>query len=85
MTKYQEKLSGFAERMKTEKIDTPIQEVKPIAKKVQPLSESEIQLNIWIPKSLMKRIKQKSLDSDLSIKDWVTKVIINQLTKINNF
>ncbi len=47
--------------------------------------EAEVQLNVWIPKSLMKKIKLKSLDSNISIKDCVTKAIINQLTNINNY
>jgi len=75
MTKYQDKLSGFAERLKTEEIKTPIQEVKPVERIQQKPSESEVQLNIWIPKSLMKKIKQKSLDKDISIKDFVTESI----------
>ena len=33
MNKYQDKLSGFAERMKSEENLAPIQEVKPIGKK----------------------------------------------------
>ncbi len=75
MTKYQDKLSEFAERLKTEDIKTPIQEVKPISKTVQNISEPEVQLNVWIPKSLMRMIKQKTLDSDVSMKDWVIKAI----------
>jgi len=75
MTKYQDKLSGFAERLKTEEIKTPIQEVKPVERIQQKPSEPEVQLNIWIPKSLMKKIKQKSLDKDISIKDFVTESI----------
>ncbi len=84
MNKYQDKLSGFAERLKNEENLTPIQEIKPIGEKSLKLPKREVQLNIWIPKSLMKKIKQKTLDSDISIKDWVTEAIINQLTKINN-
>ena len=75
MTKYQDKLSGFAERLKTEEVKTPIQEVKPVERIEQSLSEPEIQLNIWIPKSLMKKIKQEALDENISIKDLVTKTI----------
>jgi hypothetical protein len=83
MTKYQDKLSGFAERLKNEENLAPIQEIKPIGESLK-LPKREVQLNIWIPKSLMKKINQKTLDSDISIKDWVTEAIINQLTKINN-
>ena len=75
MTKYQDKLSGFAERLKTEVIKTPIQEVKPIEKIEQKVTEPEIQLNIWIPQSLMRKIKQEALDENISIKDLVTKSI----------
>ncbi len=76
MNKYQDKLSGFAERMKSEENLAPIQEVKPIGKKNLKQSEKEVQLNVWIPKSLMKKIKQKSLNEDISIKDFVTKGIM---------
>lgn len=78
MSEYKEKLNGFAERLKTNQITAPIQEVKPIKNKLP--NEPEIQLNIWIPKSLMKKIKQKSLDDDISIKDLVTNSISSFIT-----
>lgn len=79
MSEYKDKLSGFAERLKTNQITPPMQEVKPI--KTNLTNEPEIQLNIWIPKSLMKKIKQKSLDEDISIKDLVTASIKSYLQK----
>ena len=79
MTKYQDKLSGFAERLKTEEIRTPIQEVKPVVEVAKKVTEPEIQLNVWISKKLMKKIKQKSLDADMSIKDWVTDALKSKL------
>ena len=82
MTKYQDKLSGFAERLKSEEIRTPIQEVKPVVEISKKVAEPEIQLNIWISKKLMKKIKQKSLDSDMSIKDWVTSALYAHLNNI---
>ena len=81
MNKYQDKLNGFAERMKTEEIKTPVQEVKPVFKGNKKLLEQEIQLNVWITKSLMRKIKQKSLDSEMSIKDWVIESIKLYLSK----
>lgn len=79
MTEYQDKLSGFAARLKTEEIRTPIQEVKPLIKTGRH-TEPEIQLNLWIPKSLMKQIKLKSLNAELSIKDWVTQIIKEKIS-----
>ena len=81
MNKYQDKLSGFAERMKTEENLTPIQEVNPISKESSKLPKKEIQLNIWIPISLMKMIKQKSLDKDKTIKEFVTDAVISFINK----
>ena len=81
MTKYQDKLGRFAERLKSDSTEAPLQEVKPIVQKVTPKTETEVQLNVWIPKSLMKKVKQKSIDNDKTLKDLVTEAVILYLDK----
>ena len=68
MEDYTKKLGGLADKLKKEPPNTPIQEVHPI-KIVEETKESEAQLNVWIPKSLLKKMKGYGLDHDLSLKD----------------
>lgn len=78
MNDYKDKLSGFANRLKTSTTQTPIQEVKPVST-LKPQIKDDVQLNIWISRSLMKQIKSRCLEKDLSIKDFVTITIENEL------
>ena len=68
-TEYASKLQGFADRVKAEPVQLPVQTVAP----VQATSETkeEQQLNVWIPKELMKRLKVKGAEADQSLKDMV--------------
>ena len=59
---YKNKLGSFGSHIQTGKNSTPIQKVQPVKKKVK--EEREVQLNAWIPKSLMKRIKMKALEKE---------------------
>ena len=62
-TNYADKLQGFADRVKTEPVNLPLQKVMP----VQTAAETkEQQLNVWIPKDLMKRLKVKGVETDQS-------------------
>jgi hypothetical protein len=74
MTEYKDKLKSFASRMKTDQALSPIQEVRPIAAKPN-IKEPETQLNIWIPKSLMKSLKRFSIEKEKTIKDSVIEAI----------
>jgi hypothetical protein len=81
MTEYKDKLNSFASRLKTESAQIQIQEVKPVDKFSKAM-ESETQLNIWIPKSLMKKLKKYSVDKELTLKE----AVINSIVKlIGNF
>ena len=80
MTEYKDKLSSFASRLKTEESLSPIQEVRPVSVKAK-TSEEETQLNIWIPKSLMKKLKWYSVEKDKTIKDSVVDAISKLLDK----
>ena len=68
MEDYKNKLGNLADKLKKEPPHTPIQEVHPV-KMDQVDKEEEAQLNTWIPKGLLKRMKSYGIDEDLSLKD----------------
>lgn len=68
MTDYKDKLGGLADKLKKETPKTPIQEVHPIRQSTV-VKEDEAQLNVWIPKSLLKRMKSYGVEYELSLKD----------------
>jgi hypothetical protein len=68
MEEYKNKLGSLANKLKTDAPKTPIQEVHPV-KPLEHEKEEEAQLNTWIPKGLLKRVKSYGIDQDLSLKD----------------
>ncbi|MCR8559044.1 hypothetical protein KXD93_15410 [Mucilaginibacter sp. BJC16-A38] len=68
MEEYKNKLGSLANKLKTDTPKIPIQEVHPV-KAPANNKEDEAQLNTWIPKSLLKRMKSFGVDEDLSLKD----------------
>jgi hypothetical protein len=68
MTDYKNKLGGLADKLKNETPKTPIQEVHPVRHTLV-IKEDEGQLNVWIPKALLKRMKSYGVDNDLSLKE----------------
>ncbi|MGI4751594.1 MAG: hypothetical protein ACRYFB_13260 [Janthinobacterium lividum] len=68
MTDYKNKLGGLADRLKKEEPKTPIQEVSPVKNKVID-KEPEGQLNVWIPKTLLKKMKTYGVNQEKSQKD----------------
>ncbi len=68
MTDYKDKLGGLADKLKKETPKTPIQEVHPVRQTAQE-KEDEAQLNVWIPKTLLKRMKSYGVEYDVSLKD----------------
>jgi hypothetical protein len=68
-TAYTSKLQGFADRVKTEPVQMPVQKVTPVEAAAEPKEEQ--QLNVWIPKELMKRLKVKGAETDMSLKEMV--------------
>ena len=68
MTDYKDKLGGLADKLKKETPKTPIQEVHPIRQSAA-VKEDEAQLNVWIPKTLLKRMKSYGVEYDVSLKD----------------
>jgi len=68
MTDYKNKLGSLADRLKKEEPKTPIQEVSPVKTKAI-LKEPEGQLNVWIPKILLKKMKSYGVEKELTQKD----------------
>ncbi|QEC78521.1 hypothetical protein [Mucilaginibacter ginsenosidivorax] len=67
MENYKNKLGSLADKLRNEPAKTPIQEVHPV--KELPVDKEEAQLNTWIPKRLLKRMRTYGVDQDLSLKD----------------
>jgi hypothetical protein len=68
MADYKSKLGNLADKLKKEEPKTPIQEVAPV--KTQPTDkEPEGQLNVWIPRKLLKRMKTHGVEEELSLKE----------------
>ncbi|MDB5061969.1 MAG: hypothetical protein JWP67_1812 [Mucilaginibacter sp.] len=68
MEEYKNKLGSLANKLKTDTPKIPIQEVHPV-KPLEDDKEEEAQLNTWVPKGLLKRVKSYGIDKDLSLKD----------------
>ncbi|AUD07002.1 hypothetical protein [Spirosoma pollinicola] len=82
---YKDAMSKLGTMLKQEPIKTPIQEVRPVdpepnpptAKKENP----DAHFNFWGPRSLMKRVKQHSVDTGMSIKDICIAALEQYLSK----
>ncbi len=72
-----DKLQGFADRVKTDPVQLPVQKVTPVQPAANPKEEQ--QLNVWIPKDLMKRLKVKGVEVDKSLKEMVIEALTNFL------
>lgn len=71
---YKDKLDLFANKIKTDSNRTPIQKVSKVRKEIK--AEPEVQLNLWIPKTLMKKLKSDALEADISLKELVTSKLL---------
>ena len=74
MNDYKSKLGDLATKLKNEQPKMPIQEVNLIKSQGQSKVE-EGQLNVWIPKSLLKKMKSHGIETDLSLKDITIKAL----------
>lgn len=73
MDDYRKKLGSLADKIKSEKPHTPIQQVLPV-KVQQMVAEEEARFNNWIPKSLKRKIKAFGAENDISQKDITRKI-----------
>ena len=81
---YKEKRNSFAERLKSEPAAVNIQQVEPIVSvspKVEEPKAEEIQINAWIPKDLMKRVKTKAVMDEKSIKEIVVEALMRYVAE----
>lgn len=69
MENYKSKLSGLADKIKSEVPQTPLQEVQPVKAQIVPAPEEESRFNNWIPKGLKRKIKAYGVQHDMSQKD----------------
>jgi hypothetical protein len=84
MNDYKNKLSGFAEKLKTSSHQTPMQSVSPVLDQVKKKDVVEKSaLNIWIPKTLKKQMKQKEIDLEMTLTDIAITAISEFLNKSN--
>lgn len=74
---YKDRIQNFKNRVATEPAKGAIQKVVPIKTDVNNKLE-EIQLGVFIPKSLMKRLKTKALSEDKTIKEVVNDILDKQ-------
>lgn len=70
---YQNKLKGFKAKIKTEPVAVPLQQVQPLAEVQQ--EEIKAQLNVWVPKTLKKAMKQHEVNSDESLTEITIKAL----------
>lgn len=71
---YKGKLSGFAERLKSEPASVPMQEVKPV--KGQLKKDTDLyHLNVWIPQELAKRMKLRGVEDGKSLTEITIKAL----------
>jgi hypothetical protein len=71
---YKGKLSGFADRLKTEPASLPMQEVKP-AKGPLKKDTALHHLNVWIPQDLAKRLKLRGVEEEASLTEITIKAL----------
>jgi hypothetical protein len=71
--KFTSKLQGFADRVKAEPVQLPVQKVSPVDAPIEPKDEQ--QLNVWVPKSLLKQLKVKGAQEDKSLKEMVIEAL----------
>jgi hypothetical protein len=82
MTDYKNKLGNLADRLKNEEPKTPIQEVNPVKNNISG-KEEEGQLNVWIPKTLLKKIKNYGVEQELSHKEIAILALQKYLSEVS--
>jgi hypothetical protein len=70
---YKDRVAGFKDRVVTEPTKGVIQKVVPV--KADTEDEGEIQLGVFIPKTLMRKLKVKAASEDKTVKDIVNEIL----------
>ena len=81
MKDYKDQLGDFASRFKAEKVKASIQQVMPI---IPVQKEAEVQLNVELPKNLLKTLKSICIEHDLKIKEFIVQAIRNEIEHLSN-
>lgn len=81
MNDYKSKLGNLANRLTKEEPKTPIQEVSPVKSRAME-KEPEGQLNVWIPKKLLKRMKSFGVERELTQKDIAIMALDKYLSEV---
>lgn len=68
MSEYKNKLGEMATRLKKQDLRPSLQEVTPVKKALTEKS-IEAQLNVWIPKELIKKMKTYGIEKELTQKE----------------
>ena len=81
MKDYKDQLGDFANRFKAEKVKASIQQVKPI---ITVQKEAEVQLNVELPRNLLKTLKSMCVEHDLKIKEFIVQAIRNEIEHLSD-
>jgi hypothetical protein len=82
-TEFQDKFKNFKNRIQSESPEVPLQMVVPTKNiKAKEDKEPEVQLGLRIPKSMIKLLKQHSLENDLAIKEIIVLAINQYFSKL---
>ncbi len=75
---YTDKFKGFANKVKTEKVEIPMQKVVPVkaaSKRVTLDRENSKPFNVWLTNDIIKALKVKAANEDCSVKEIINKAI----------
>ena len=76
-TNYKDRISNIKGRVITEPSKGTIQKVTPV--KPKSTDKGEVQLGVFISKELMKKLKMKAIENDLTVKDIVNEILENNV------
>lgn len=71
-TNYKDKVAGFKNRVTTEPSKGVVQKVVPVRENED---KGEIQLGVFIPKDLMRKLKIRAASEDRNVKDVVNEIL----------
>lgn len=75
---YTDKFKGFADKVKTEKVEIPMQKVVPIktaSKRTTLDRENSKPFNVWFPNDTIKSLKVRAAMEDCTIKELINKAV----------
>lgn len=83
---FKNRLGKLSTKLAEEPATLPMQKVEPVQqvqnKTMEELEEEITQFNVKIPAALMKKIKLKAVEQDISIKDMVAQILIDHFKNL---